>query len=47
MSNFLRGLSRTVGLTDNDEGGDDNISRASSFVEVNYLQGTNTQGRAP
>jgi hypothetical protein len=46
MSNFLRGFGRTVGLTD-DEVGDDNASRASSYVEVNYLQGANTQGRAP
>ena len=47
MSNFLWCLGRSVGLTDDDEGGDDNISRVSSYVEVNYLQGTNPQGRAP
>jgi hypothetical protein len=46
MSNFLRGLGRTVGFTD-DEGGDDNVSRAGSYVEVNYLQGANIQGRVP
>ena len=46
MSNFLRGFGRTVGLTDDDVG-DDNASRASSYVEVNYLQGANTHVRAP
>ena len=45
MSNFLRGFGRTVGLTDNI--GDDNVSHTSSYVEVNFLQGANTQGRVP
>ncbi len=45
MSNYLRGLGRVVGLTE--DTGDDNASRTSSYVEVNFLQGTNTQGRVP
>jgi hypothetical protein len=45
MSNFLQGFGRTVGLTD--DTGDDNISRAGSYVEVNFLQGANTHGCAP
>jgi hypothetical protein len=45
MSNYLRGLGRAVRLTEDTR--ENNASRTSSYVEVHFLQGSNTQGRVP